>query len=236
MAIFVPMRHCSTFAKLPHDATIPSAAGFRRRHSAPPHNIGSRGIAAIARPTRTAKIAMIASLMMPPGNSGNRGTGRGAGDSVPRLLSLRRGTAFLTPLRGNACTSGRLASGKARGHDCLHLCGQGLRCGRSRFAVLAAGCGCSCDHLPLHSRGCERGTLDVSGVFHLFLLSSIISFSFIFVSNPSRLCWRPPKPPWGLRCVHDPATALRRSCGHPARPPLDARNAIDLPAASSNYL
>ena len=139
----MPVRHGPTFAKLPHDATIPSAAGFRRRHSAPQNSIGSSGIAAIARPTRTAKTAMIASLMLSPGNPGNRGTGRGAGDSVPRLLSSRRATASQTPVPGNACTSDRWVSGMARDHDCPHPCGRGTRCGRSRRGARAANGGCS---------------------------------------------------------------------------------------------
>ena len=143
MAIFVPMRHGSAFSKLPHDATVPSAAGFRRRHSAPQNSMGSRGIAAIARPTRTAKTAMIASLMLSPGNQGNRGTGRGAGDSVPRLLSSRLWTAFRLLLRGNACTSARPVSGRGQGHDCPHPCGRGTRCVQSQSGARGAGCGCS---------------------------------------------------------------------------------------------
>ena len=135
----MPVRHGPTFAKLPNDATVPSAAGFQRRHFAPPNNIGSSGIAAIARPTRTAKTAMIASLITSPGNLGNRGTGRGAGDSVPRLLSSRLWTASRTPVLGNACTSDRWASGRARGHDFPRLCGQGLRCVRSQSGAQVAG-------------------------------------------------------------------------------------------------
>ena len=139
----MPVRYGPTFAKLSHDATVPSAAGFRRRHSAPQNSMGSRGIAAIARPTRTAKTAMIASLMLSPGNPGNRGTGRGAGDSVPRLLSSRLWTASRLPCFGNACTLGHPARGMARGHDCLHPCGRGTRCVQSQSGARGANGACS---------------------------------------------------------------------------------------------